>query len=225
MTKNSYSKLTVIAIIFLILWKVSVIGVSTTIPFWNISMEEDDVLNYDGVRIVLFFQPDCSQCHNQIITLKQIDEDFNITFIALSATKEDTNSSLLDFKSEHSISESWILGYASPSAISTFDLEVVPSQVILDDEDQIVSVMHGYFSYDAIEQKIDDAINHRTENYDTDPISDSGDLLTALFIIVGVGVGTIVVIFLIRSLKKGDKTADILIASKKIESEEQNNKK
>ncbi|GAH61066.1 unnamed protein product, partial [marine sediment metagenome] len=180
----------------------------------------DDVLNYEGVRIVLFFKSNCPSCHNQIETLQELENNYTLSIIALNVDSEPTNTTLLDLIADLSLSTNWTLGYASAQAISIFDLEVVPSQVILDDNSEIVAVTEGYFDYESIETKILDAINHRTDNYSENPISDSGDLLIALFIIVGVAVATIVVIFLFRLFRQSDKTTNIIIASRKLEKEE-----
>ncbi|MCK4896687.1 MAG: conjugal transfer protein TraF [Candidatus Heimdallarchaeota archaeon] len=193
------------------------LGVTTSIPFTNINMETDDVLNYEGVRIVLFFKPNCPSCHNQIETLQELENNYTLSIIALNVDSETTNTTLLDLIEDLSLSTNWTLGYASSQAISTFDLTVVPSQVILDNNSEIVAVTEGYFDYESIETKILDAINHRTDNYSENPISDSGDLLTALFIIIGVAVATVVVIFLFRLFKRSDKTTNMIIASKKLE--------
>ncbi|MHA1552449.1 MAG: TlpA family protein disulfide reductase [Candidatus Heimdallarchaeaceae archaeon] len=195
-------------------------GVTTSIPFTNINMENDDVLNYEGVRIVLFFKPNCPSCHNQIETLQELENNYTLSIIALNVDSEQTNATLLDLIDDLSLSTNWTLGYASSQAISTFDLTVVPSQVILDNNSEIVAVTEGYFDYASIETKILDAINHRTENYSENPITDSGDLLIALFIIIGVAVATVVVIFVFRLFKRSDKTSNMIIASKKLENEE-----
>jgi len=200
-------------------------GVTASIPFTNISMENDDVLNYEGVRIVIFFKPNCPSCHNQIETLQELENNYTLTLIALNVDSEPTNTTLLDLIEDLSLSTNWTLGYASSQAISTFDLTVVPSLVILDNNSEIVAVTEGYFGYGSIETKILDAINHHTENYSKNPISDSGDLLTALFIIIGVAVATVVVIFLFRLFKRSDKTTNIIIATKKLEKEEEDKAK
>ncbi len=200
-------------------------GVTASIPFTNISMENDDVLNYEGVRIVIFFKPNCPSCHNQIETLQELENNYTLSLIALDVDSEPTNATLLGLIEDLSLSTNWTLGYASVQAISTFDLTVVPSLVILDNNSEIVAVTEGYFGYGSIETKILDAINHRTENYSENPISDSGDLLTALFIIIGVAVATVVVIFLFRLFKQSDTTTNIIIASKKLEKEEEDKAK
>ena len=195
-------------------------AVTASIPFTNINMGNDDVLNYEGVRIVLFFKPNCPSCHNQIETLQELENDYVLSIIALDVDSETTNTTLLDLIEDLSLSTNWMLGYASSQAISTFDLTVVPSQVILDNNSEIVAVTEGYFDYDSIETKILDAINHRTENYSENPTTDSDGLLTALFIIIGVAVATIVVIYLFRLFKQSDKTTNMIIASKKLEKAE-----
>ncbi len=195
-------------------------GTMVTIPFTNINMENDDVLNYEGVRIVLFFKSICPSCHNQIETLQELENAYVLSIIALNVDSETTNTTLLELLDDLSLSTNWTLGYASPQAISTFDLTVVPSQVILDDNSELVALTEGYFDYESIEIRILDAINHRTENYDDEPTTDYRELLFGLFIIIGVAVTTIVVIFLFRLFQRSDKTSDMIIASKKFEREE-----
>ncbi|MBY9001688.1 MAG: conjugal transfer protein TraF [Candidatus Heimdallarchaeota archaeon] len=222
--RTSYFLYLALSLIFLSISIQPSQSISTNIPFTNINMDADDVLNYEGVRIVLFFKPACPSCHNQIETLKELENNYTLSIIALNVDIEPTNTTLVELISSLSLSSNWTLGYATSQAISTFDLTVVPSQVILDDNSEIVTVTEGYFDYTSIEIKILDAINHRTENYSENPISDSSDLLIALFIIIGVGVGTIVVIFLIRLLRKSDKTSNLLIANEKLKMEEINKK-
>ncbi len=195
-------------------------GFTTSIPFTNINLENDDVLNYEGVRVVIFFKQNCPSCHSQIETLQELENNYTLSIIALNVDSEPINTTLLDLIEDLSLSTNWTLGYASSQAISTFDLTVVPSQVILDNNSEIVAVTEGYFDYTSIEIKILDAINHRTENYSENPISDSGDLLTALFIIIGVAVATVVVIYLFRLFKRSDKTTNMILASKKLEKAE-----
>jgi thiol-disulfide isomerase/thioredoxin len=183
-------------------------------------MENDDVLNYEGVRIVLFFKSVCPSCHNQIETLQELENDYVLSIIALNVDSETTNTTLLELIADFSLSTNWTLGYASSQAISTFDLTVVPSQAILDDNSELVALTEGYFDYESIEIKILDAINHRTENYAEEPVTDYGELLIGLFIIIGIAVATIVAIFLFRLFKQSDKTSNMIIASKKLEKEE-----
>ncbi|MHA1347854.1 MAG: TlpA family protein disulfide reductase [Candidatus Heimdallarchaeaceae archaeon] len=203
-------------------------GVSVSITFTNIEMEDDDVLYYEGIRIVIFFRPDCPSCHNQIETLQELENDYVLSIFALNVDAESTNATLVDLIIDLSLSSNWTLGYASSQAISTFELTVVPSQVILDNNSEIVAVTEGYFDYESIEAKILDAINHRTDNYIENPIenpiTDNEGLVTALFIIIGVAVATVVVIFLFRLFRKSDKTTDMLIASQKFEKDEKDEK-
>ncbi len=173
----------------------------TSITFWNIEMNMDDVDDYEGVRIVVFFLPGCGNCINEIDILKDIDNDYNVTIFELDADKESTNQTLIDFKNNHTIPDSWILGYSTDSSENYFHVSGVPTSVVLDDFGRIVAVIVGYTSYNTFETAIDDAINHRTENYNTD-FSDPTEQLKALFIIIGVGVGVIVIYFLVKSFIK-----------------------
>ena len=84
---------------------------------------------------------------------------------------------------------------------NSFQVSGYPTSVVLDDQGRIVSVLIGSAKYSIFESKIDDAINHRTENYNTDYATDPSDQLRALFIIIGVGVVVVVIYFLVKSFK------------------------
>lgn len=163
-------------------------------------MKMDDVKNYEGVRIVVFFLPDCGHCINEVDVLKDINNDYNVTIFELDADKESTNQTLIEFKTNHTIPDSWIMGYSTDSSENFFEVRGVPTSVVLDDLGRIVSVLGGYTSYNTFETSIDNAVNYRTENYNTD--FNSSEQLKALFIILGVGVGVIVIYFLIKSFMK-----------------------
>ncbi|NPD88373.1 MAG: hypothetical protein HGN29_06600 [Asgard group archaeon] len=171
----------------------------TSITFWNIQMTLENVRDYEGVRIIVFFLNNCGHCINEIDVLKDIDDNFNTTIFELSVRKDSTNQTLIDFRTDHSIPDSWIMGYSTDESENLFQVGSVPTSVVLDDQGSIVSVNSGFASYEFLESKIDDAINHRTENYNTDYVTDSSQQLRALFIIIGVGVGVVVVYFLVKS--------------------------
>ncbi|MCG3227666.1 MAG: hypothetical protein H7645_12170 [Candidatus Heimdallarchaeota archaeon] len=176
-------------------------GADTSITFWDMLMTVDNVRDYDGVRIVVFFLPTCGHCIDEIDVLKDIDDDYDVTIFELNARKESTNQTLIDFKANYTIPASWILGYSTDESEDLFQIGGVPTSVVLDDLGRIVSVLIGFTGYTTLESKIDDAINHRTENYNTDYDTDPFQQLRALFIIIGVGVGVVVVYFLVKSFR------------------------
>jgi len=162
-------------------------------------MSMDDVQNYDGVRIIVFFLNTCGHCINQIEVLKDIDVDYDVEIFELNARMDTTNQSLINFKADHSIPETWIMGFSTDESENQFDVGGVPTSVVLDDLGRIVSVLAGYTGYGTFASKIEDAINHRTENYSTEYESDPFQDLKALFIIIGVGVGVVAIYFLVKS--------------------------
>lgn len=172
----------------------------TSITYWNMQMTIENVSDYEGVRIIVFFLNNCGHCIDEIDVLKEIDYDYDVTIFELNARKDSTNQTLIDFKTDHSIPDSWILGYSTDESENLFQVGGVPTSVVLDDLGRIVSVLIGFTGYSTFESKIDDAINHRTENYNTDYDTDPLQQLRALFIIIGVGVGAVVVYFLVKSL-------------------------
>ncbi|MCG3216076.1 MAG: hypothetical protein KAS63_05145 [Candidatus Heimdallarchaeota archaeon] len=192
-----------------------------SITFWNMNMEMDDVNNYSGVRLTVFFLPTCASCISELTVLEDLDQNYNITILLLNARYETSNQTLIDFKGNHSISNDWLMGYSTDESTEKFNLSVVPSLVVLDDLGRIVAVMEGSASYGFLEIKIQDAINYRTENYNTNFTSDpnDNDLLRVLLIVVGVGITTLVFYFLINSIRKSAKEAKIANATKRIEEE------
>lgn len=175
---------------------------STSVLFWDINMELDDVSNYEGIKLVVFFLPTCPSCIDEILILEQIDANYNLTIFMLDVYKQPTNQRLIDFKNNHSLSDDWIIGYSTSETNSFFDLYSVPTLVVLDDLGRIVSFIEGQASYSFLETKILDAINHNTDNYNTEYNEDPSKQITAIFIIVGVGITAVVTYFLVKTLVK-----------------------
>ncbi len=193
-----------------------------SITFWNLNLQMDDVNNYSGIRLVVFFLPTCPACISETSVLKDLDENYNITIVTLDPQYESSNQTLLDFRTAYTLPEDWIMGYSTEEANSKFNLTVVPTAVVLDDLGRVVALIEGSTSYEFFETKIDDAANHRTENYNPNFViePDDNDLLTVLFIVIGVGVSTIILYFLIQAIRRGRKESSMISAVKKIENEE-----
>ncbi len=201
----------------------TIVDADTNISFWNINMDEDDVSNYEGLRIVLFLKVSCPGCHNQIITLKEIEAESSYIFnvIILCVDYESSNDTLIEFQEENSLSEYWVIGYSTDSSERLFNIEFVPTTVILDDSGSIVASFSGYVEASTLEQRMDYGISHITESYTSETFTDQGDLLRAFFIIIGVGVSLIVIYFLVKSLRKDQKKASLVTAMIKMKNDEE----
>ena len=175
---------------------------NTSVIYWDMNMELDDVNNYEGVRLVVFFLPTCPSCIDELIVLEQVDDNYNLTIFMLDVYKQATNERIIDFKNNHSLSDDWIIGYSTSETNTFFDLYSVPTLVILDDLGSVVALIEGQASYSFLETKILDAINHNTDNYNTEYNEDPSNQITAIFIIVGVGITAVVTYFLVKTLVK-----------------------
>ncbi|MHA1305089.1 MAG: TlpA family protein disulfide reductase [Candidatus Heimdallarchaeaceae archaeon] len=175
---------------------------NTSIPFIDLSYMDDDVNNYEGVRIVLFFSPECPHCSDQTEELKKLESDYNLTFFALSVIYNSTNTILINYKESHDLSSAWIMGFALNESFIEFQIRVVPFTIILDDYGFIVSVIEGYASVQTIIEKVEIAIEHKTDLYDTKPMQDNTDLLKVLFIVIGAGITVVVIYFVVLNLKE-----------------------
>ncbi len=175
---------------------------NTSVIYWDMNMELDDVNNYEGVRLVVFFLPTCPSCIDELIVLEQVDANYNLTIFMLDVYKQATNERIIDFKNNHSLSDDWIIGYSTSETNTFFDLYSVPTLVILDDLGSVVALIEGQASYSFLETKILDAINHNTDNYNTEYNEDPSNQITAIFIIVGVGITAVVTYFLVKTLVK-----------------------
>ena len=175
---------------------------NTSVFYWDINMELDNINNYEGVRLIEFYLPTCPSCIEEILILEQIDTNYNLTIFMLDVYKQATNERIIDFKNNHSLSEDWIIGYSTSETNSFFDLNSVPTLVVLDDFGRVVSFIQGQASYSFLETKILDAINHNTDNYNTEYNEDPSNQITAIFIIVGVGITAVVTYFLVKTLVK-----------------------
>jgi len=193
-----------------------------SITFWNLNMQMDDVNNYGGIRLVVFFLPTCPACISEMSVLKDLDENYNITIITLDPQYETSNQTLIDFRTAYTLPDDWIMGYSTDEASSKFNVTLVPSAVVLDDLGRVVALIEGSTSYEYFETKIDDAINYRTENYNPNFVIEpnDNDLLKVLFIVVGVGVSTVILYFLIQAIRRGSKESALIKATRRMEEEE-----
>lgn len=203
-SKKNTSKWFIVLSLASLLFASSVISSASSISvvYWDINMELDDVNNYEGVRLAVFFLPTCPSCIDELLILEQIDTNYNLTIFMLDVYKQSTNQRLIDFKNNHTLSDDWIMGYSTSETNSFFDLYSVPTLVVLDDLGRVVSFIEGQASYSYLETKILDAINHNTDNYNTEYNEDPSKQITAIFIIVGVGITAVVTYFLVRTLVK-----------------------
>jgi len=175
---------------------------NTSVVYWDMNMELDDVNNYEGVRLVVFFLPTCPSCIDELLVLEQIDANYNLTIFMLDVYKQPTNQRLIDFKNNHTLSDDWIIGYSTDQTNSYFDLYSVPTLVVLDDLGRVVAFIEGQASYSFLETKILDAIDHNTDNYNTEYNEDPTNQITVIFIIVGVGITAVVTYFLVKTIVK-----------------------
>ena len=205
MTSNkNTSKWSIVLSLAFLLFASSVVSSAsnTSVFFWDINMELDNINNYEGVRLIEFYLPTCPSCIDEILILEQLDTNYNLTIFMLDVYKQATNERIIDFKNNHSLSEDWIIGYSTSETNSFFDLYSVPTLVVLDDFGRVVSFIQGQASYSFLETKILDAINHNTDNYNTEYNEDPSNQITAIFIIVGVGIAAVVTYFLVKTFVK-----------------------
>lgn len=201
--KNTSKWFIVLCLAFLLFASSGISSASnTSVFYWDINMELDNINNYEGVRLIEFYLPTCPSCIEEILILEQIDTNYNLTIFMLDVYKQATNERIIDFKNNHSLSEDWIIGYSTSETNSFFDLYSVPTLVVLDDFGRVVSFIQGQASYSFLETKILDAINHNTDNYNTEYNEDPSNQITAIFIIVGVGITAVVTYFLVKTLVK-----------------------
>ena len=182
----------------------------STFPFVNINMQQDDVLRYNGTKLVLFFHHTCDSCHDQIEVLKELTLEYQeqLTIFALEIESQETNETLIAFANQSSFPNSWNLGYANFTVFDTFNVVLVPHIVILDDADRLVASISGYATYNYLEKYIQIAIDKITESYQTGQLTDVGETLTALFIIIGVISVFLVIYLLFRNRKKAESLAN-----------------
>lgn len=203
-SKKNASKWFIVLSLAFLLYTSSVVSSAsnTSIFFCDMNMELDDVNDYEGIKLIVFFLPTCPSCIDELLILEQIDANYNLTIFMLDVYKQTTNQRLIDYKNNHTLSDDWIIGYSTSETNSFFDLYSVPTLVIIDDLGRVVALIVGQASYSFLETKILDAINHNTDNYNTEYNEDPSKQITAIFIIVGVGITAVVTYFLVKTLVK-----------------------
>lgn len=179
---------------------ISVKAQNTSIPFRDMEIQLDDVDNYGGVRIVVFFLHTCSACKNEVSTLKEIDADYNVTIFMFDIYQKSTNDTLLEFKEETDAPDQWIFGYVTDESYEEFDPSPIPVTIVLDELGRIVSDIVGIISYISLKEFVVNAIEQNTDQYFTVRKEDPGNYIDVIFICIGVIVSAIVVYFLIQSL-------------------------
>ncbi len=190
------------------------------IPFLDIDKNSDNTNNHEGIRLVQFFLPFCPACIGEAEVLEQINQNYNVTIFGLNVNKNDPKEILLEFKANHSLSDDWIFGYSTLESERMFDIERVPTLVILDDLGNIVDGVQVSVDYDYIETRIQYAINHETDSYNTEFYTGQNPTLVAIFIIVGTTVGVLVIYFLIMAIFRSKKEAIMASAIKRFTDEE-----
>ncbi|MHA1778926.1 MAG: TlpA family protein disulfide reductase [Candidatus Heimdallarchaeaceae archaeon] len=195
----------------------------STFPFVNINMQQDDVLRYNGTKLVLFFHHTCDSCHDQIEVLKELTLEYQeqLTIFALEIESQETNETLIAFANQSSLPSSWHLGYAVNTVFEVFNVVLVPHIVILDDVNRLVATISGYATYNYLEKYVRIAINKETENYQTKQLTDVGDALTVLFIILGVCSVFLVLYLLFKNKQKAESLASFYKMALKEKEEEE----
>jgi len=191
-----------------------------SISFLDIDKNSDSINNYEGIRIIQFFLPFCPSCIGEAETLELINQNYNVTLFALDVNRGDSKELLLEFKTNHSLSNDWIFGYSTLETERMFEIDRVPTLVILDDLGNIVDGVKGSVDYSYIVTRIQYAINHETENYNTEFYTPNNSLTTAIFIIIGSSVGVFVIYFLVIVIYRGRKEAKLASAVKRFTTEE-----
>jgi len=171
---------------------------NVSISFINTEGENDDVTYYPGIKVALVYLPTCPNCHLEIDEIKAVENNYNITIFGLSAKFNETSEPLLEYKEENNLSDNWIMGYITNKTIVDYRIRIVPFIIILDDYNYIVAIFEGFTYASTLEEKIKIAINHETEQYISDPLQDNSDLLKILFIIIGIGVSILVMVFVVK---------------------------
>ncbi|MHA1687455.1 MAG: TlpA family protein disulfide reductase [Candidatus Heimdallarchaeaceae archaeon] len=195
----------------------------STFPFVNINMQQDDVLRYNGTKLVLFFHHTCDSCHDQIEVLKELTLEYQeqLAIFALEIESQETNETLIAFANQSSLPSSWHLGYAVNTVFEVFNVVLVPHIVILDDVNRLVATISGYATYNYLEKYVRIAINKETENYQTKQLTDVGDALTVLFIILGVCSVFLVLYLLFKNKQKAESLASFYKMALKEKEEEE----
>lgn len=208
MRKNQIATIMVFLIIATLLLNntnLSLEAQGTSISFQDINLNLDDVNNYNGVRMVVFFSHTCYACKEEVSTLKEIDDNYNITIFMLNIYQASNNDSLVAFKDEMEISDLWILGFITDETGLEFNITTIPTIIILDDLGRIVADILGTASYSFLEKCIVNAIEHNTDEYFTERREDPGSKLDVIFIVIGVIVTAIVLYFLVKSFPPKEK--------------------
>ncbi|MCE7741862.1 MAG: hypothetical protein GOP50_05345 [Candidatus Heimdallarchaeota archaeon] len=173
---------------------------ATSITFRDMDIELDDVNNYGGVRVVVFFSHTCQVCKEEVATLKQIDNDYNISIFMLNYFQASENDTIVDFIDEANAPDHWIYGFMTDGTIIGFNIVSVPVTVVLDELGRIVGDMVGAVSYRFLESVVINAIEQNTDEYFTERREDPGSNLDVIFIAVGVIISAVVVYFLVQSI-------------------------
>ena len=190
------------------------------ISFLDADKNPDNTDNYEGIRLVQFFLTSCPSCIAEAAVLEQISQNYDVTLFGLNANRNEPKEILLEYKTNHSLSDEWIFGYSTLETERIFDIRRVPTLIILDDLGNIVDGVSVSVDYDYIETRIQYALDHVTESYNTDIYKDQNPLTLAIFIILGASVGVLVIYFLIMSFFRSRKEANMVSAMKRLTEEE-----
>jgi len=174
----------------------------TSVSFLDLENNSNDVDNFAGVRIVVFYYVSCHSCIEELPILKEIDANYNVTFFMIHYFEYSNNQTILNFIEDHSLPAYWIYGYITEETKENFQIEYTPTLIILDDVGRIAADILGVTSYKFLEHSVVNALEQNTDDYFTDRREDSGGYADVVFIAIGVIVSAVVIYFLIKSFPK-----------------------
>jgi len=177
----------------------------TSISFWDMNIQSDDVDNYSGVRIIVLFATGCYSCKGEVDTFRLIDQEYNVTIFFLNVYQASDNTSNEEFIEDTEAPSSWIFGYLSVTSEEQLNITLVPVFIILDDEGTIAADIQGPARYSFIETCLINAIEKNTEEYFTVRTQDPGGYLDLIFIVIGVIISAVIIYYLVMSFTRQRK--------------------
>ncbi|MHA1199721.1 MAG: TlpA family protein disulfide reductase [Candidatus Heimdallarchaeaceae archaeon] len=190
-------------LIFLFVLNLSLIPVQSqgaSIPFRDMEIQLDNVENYSGVRIVVFFSHTCHACKEEVVTLKQIDDNYNVSIIMLDIYQASVNDTIVDFIEETEAYENWIYGFVTDESYDDYNITLIPTTVVLDELGRTAADIGGIVSYRFLEKSVVNAIEQNTDKYFSERAEDPGGYLDVIFIVIGVIISAVVIYFLVQSI-------------------------